>query len=187
MQALMQNNKDVANSVKILSKLLQKSLRQEKKIVTLKDEIEFITLYLKMQKLRFGDRFTYDVVVDEEVMHEQIISMIIQPIVENSFVHGIEAKSGPGHIDLIINIDEDKLYISIIDNGLGMSQERLVEVLSLMDVPSDKHIGLSNIKQRMKLYYGDDIMLNIQSKENVGTKVEICIPRIGSETNEPKI
>lgn len=181
MQALMQGNKEVAESVKILSRLLQKSLHQEKKIVSLKEELEFITLYLKMQQLRFGDRFTYEITYDDTIIDEKILSMIIQPIVENSFIHGIEGKSGPGHIEILIKIQNNNIVITIIDDGLGIEKEQLQIVKKLLKETSSTHIGLSNIQQRIELFYGENYGLSINSILNVGTKVVIVVPKIGSD------
>ena len=134
--------------------------------------------YLKIQQYRFGDRISYSIDVRCNIDHLKIMPLIIQPIVENAFVHGLETKEGEGEIRIIVE-KTDRLRIHVSDNGNGMSEEKLIEIRESLNDESKldrSNIGLSNVNQRIKLLYGDEYGITINSTENEGTKVIIELP-----------
>lgn len=176
MKSVMAGSLDVAEAIKILSKLLRKSLDETKEITTISEEIEFVELYLKIQKLRFGSRISYDINIQDQDLDLEIIPLIIQPLVENSFMHGIEKKIDNGHIQINIHSGEE-LIIEVVDDGVGMSRDTLESLQNNLNQESNMHIGLFNVQQRIKYFYGDEYGFTITSVEGVGTKVHIRLPR----------
>jgi len=143
--------------------ILRRQSRDE--LVPLSSELECLKQYLAIQKVRFSDRFSYVLDIEPEALSCKIPFLILQPIVENAVVHGIEPSLRPGVVILSGRISEGKLEISVEDNGVGCLPEEIKEGL-----------GISHVKERLKLHYGDDASFNIWSKPSVGTKVNICIP-----------
>ena len=140
--------------------------------IPLEKELDYMNSYLKLQKARFGDslKVEYDINVSGRIM---IPPLIIQPLVENSVVHGIRGKSGDGLIKLSINKENGGISINVWDNGKGISENKLNEILDL-NKPGRRSIGLININERLKRLYGSG--LNIKSKEDAETMVSMFIP-----------
>lgn len=169
---------EIEELVKMLAKIMRRNIEVGENLVSLKSEIELVESYLKIQKYRFGDKITFQIITLCEIDKYKILPLIIQPIVENAFVHGLESKEGQGEIKVTI-LEEEALVIIVEDNGVGIKDEdlkRLKENLTI-DVLRDKSsIGLSNVNQRIKLLYGEDYGINVISKIDEGTKVTITLP-----------
>lgn len=173
-KAAKSGGQELAEIVKKLSRLMRFSLETKMETIPLKKEIEFISMYLEIQKLRFQEKIHYEIIVEPGCENRAILPLIIQPIIENAFSHGIEMKEGQGEISIRIFKDRGKLLIAVQDNGLGISQSRLEEIENYLAgaVELDtQSIGLSNVHQRIQLYYGKDYGLKITSEEHVGTTV----------------
>lgn len=177
MKAICNNQTDIAQIVFLLSNLLRKSVNMTHEIIPLRKEIEIVSEYLEIQKFRFGDKLDFIIDIDEKLLDYKILPFTIQPMVENSIKHGIEQMIGNGIIKISINEANDSIEIKIIDNGLGMSKQKLEDLKSTLDTSELSNVGLRNVYQRLKLYYGDEFNLNIQSRENVGTEIILTIPR----------
>lgn len=179
MKARVNQQYDIEDLVKMLAKILRKNIQAGSQDVTIQTEIELVTCYLKIQQYRFGDRIQYSVDVDPELQQYNILPLILQPIVENSIVHGLEIKEGIGHIFITIRQEENLIKIVIEDDGLGMSEEKLALLRRRMNVKNQdgSHIGLGNVHQRIRLRYGEDYGVHISSNEGVGTKVEVELPK----------
>lgn len=178
MKARCSGESEIEELVKMLAKILRRNIQVGDKLVTLKSELELVEYYLKIQQYRFGDRIRYSIDIRCDIDFLKIMPLLIQPIVENAFVHGLETKEGQGIIRIIVE-RTDRLRIHIIDNGNGMSEDKLNEIIeSLNDFSklSRDHIGLNNVNQRIKLLYGDEYGISIKSKESEGTTVVIEIP-----------
>ncbi len=183
MKAFSDGNNEVATAIKLLGKSMRYVLNNMKtSSTTLDKEIDYIVTYLSIQLLRFEARLHYTLHIDDTIDPKsyQILPLLLQPIVENSISHGIEPTGREGHI--IIRIQKsvnDLLIAQIYDNGAGMSKERLSRVMDGLSAPpseSDHGIGLYNINNRIKLFYGEKYGLKIKSKENWGTLVTLIIP-----------
>ncbi|WP_080145909.1 histidine kinase [Marinilactibacillus piezotolerans] len=176
MKALKNKDREVAEIVTILSKLMRKALESKQGSTKLSEELEFIKTYLKIQKLRFGDQIEYTIVNDAE-QDPLIMPLIIQPIVENSFIHGIEPKVGKGMIKIRVHESHQQLIITIIDNGVGISEQTLERIRSSLEADHDTdHIGIANVHQRILYRYGPPYGLKIDSQAGKGTIVTISIP-----------
>lgn len=183
MKALMEGNPDVANAIKLLGKSMQYVLENTgTSSATLQKELNYISNYLAIQKLRFKDRVNYTLHVPEDLNLEacQILPLLLQPVVENSILHGLERAKYTGYIDIDVQTQEDELLIiKIRDNGLGMTEEVLAELNANIQNPKRKpnmSIGLYNINQRIKLFYGEAYGINIESQLKEGTIVTLTLP-----------
>lgn len=179
MKAFCNNDKETADLVKKLGKFMRRCLEIKNGEVTLRSELEFTNGYLELQSARFGDRVSYSI-YSEVSKDYMILPLVIQPIVENAFVHGIESCKDNGHIDIRVYYSGDNVIIDVKDNGIGMSNERLCELeekLRHNDTSSGKSIGLTNVNKRIKMYHGDRYGLSVQTKEGSGTMIRITLPR----------
>lgn len=128
---------------------------------------------------RFMDHISVEIDVDEDVLQNTIIKLILQPIVENAVFHGLEQKMGDGEVTVIIRRKlENYIMLLVKDNGCGMDEKKVQQLTQSLENNSTKSkgIGLANIYQRLKLFYGDDIVFEIKSKPGEGTRVMIVLP-----------
>lgn len=183
MQALADGNKEVARTIKLLAKILRHNLDATDQPVPLSDEIEAVSNYLDIQHLRFADRVSYDIMFMCNVECIGILPLLIQPLVENSFSHGLEDRKPGGFICITIDSDQnDDLIIKIRDNGCGMSEQKLEQLRERLATGTVEKfttsIGMVNVNQRIKLFYGEKYGIEIESKVNGGTEVTMRIPRV---------
>lgn len=148
--------------------------------VSLKDEISNIEEYINIQKLRYGNRFMGTIEIHEGVMECKLLKLSIQPIVENCIIHGFQNISWHGEIKITGIKRDDKLIITVSDNGRGMDSKTAGVILCEENLPN-KHdrfgsIGLANVNRRIKLNFGEEFGLSIESEENKGTTVTMVLP-----------
>ena len=163
-----------------LSYILRYTLKKANKIVRLSEEINHVKAYLEIQKVRFGERIQYNIDFDEEDSNVQIPFMALQVFVENAVLHGIEEKEQGGTINLSIKSRGEDMIITISDDGVRISVEKLCEIrneIKSRDKLDLDKVGINNVNKRMFHYYGEEYSINIDSKVKKGTKVEIIIPR----------
>jgi two-component system sensor histidine kinase YesM len=179
MKAFVKGDHDTAKIVKMLGKIMRRNLEVGDKPISLESEVELVKSYLEIQKMRFGEKINYTIQVLCNISQYYILPLLLQPIVENAFVHGLESKQGNGNIDITIRAEKDNFIIAIKDDGLGISEEKL-EYLNkcLEDFSSSgkKSIGISNVNQRIKLYYGEEYGMKVNSRVDEGTEVSIILP-----------
>ncbi|MFC3798825.1 sensor histidine kinase [Cohnella sp. GCM10012308] len=163
--------------------------------VTVRDELEHAQRYLQIMKMRLIDRLDWRIAADEGLMHVPIPKLIIQPLVENAILHGVESRIGPGSVTIQVSSGKPGVAtIAVIDDGLGMDEETLAKLMQKIEgggrQPSSKKgagVAMSNVQRRLKLYYpdaaGTGSGLRIESKAGVGTIVrfDITIPTGGVE------
>ena len=178
MKARASKQYDIEELVKMLAKILRKNIQAGSQDVEIQTEVELITCYLKIQQYRFGERIQYEIDMDPEMEHIRILPLILQPIVENSIVHGLEVKEGIGHIRISISRKDSDLLVVVEDDGVGMEKEQLEALRSNMNRRNENgtHIGMQNVHQRIRLRYGENYGLELDSASGVGTKVKIRIP-----------
>jgi two-component system sensor histidine kinase YesM len=163
-----------------LSKFFRLSISKGKNIIPLSDEIEHARNYLLIQKMRFGESFSYDIEVEPGLEKYFVVKLILQPIVENSIGHGLKEEE-PGVIRIRAYSEGDFIKFSIQDNGYGMTPEKVEELrLSLLDEKVYNGVGLKNVYQRLRIYYGEKANVEIASIEDEGTTVTIVIPKEGA-------
>ncbi|MHB8128581.1 MAG: sensor histidine kinase, partial [Mobilitalea sp.] len=185
MQALSTGNMNVVTSIKLLGKSMHYVLENTgTDSTTLDKELEYIEVYLSIQKLRFGDRINYCIQYpnDMNLNKYKILPLLLQPIVENAVIHGLERTKLNGQIVInISNTTNNILTIKIADNGHGMNAEKLEEInerINSASLDSTTSIGLYNINQRIKLLYGTKYGIIFTSQLNEGTTVTLTIPAI---------
>ena len=142
--AVIHNADDMAEMVMALSDTFKLSLNQGNKLIYVKDEIAKIKAYMKIQNMRYHGRFEFVLDVAEDIMDLKILSFILQPVVENSMYHGLEAKRGNGRISVKGYRDGDSLHFILSDNGVGIKDMAELE----------KGYGVRNIRERIRLFYG---------------------------------
>ncbi len=182
MQALTSGNRDVANSIKLLGKSMRYVLENTGTgFITLKKELDYIETYISIQKMRFGNRVNFDVKVAEGLTLEEnmILPFLIQPVIENAIVHGLEGITENGHIQLDLETAGEYLQITITDNGMGMDDDELQNLrnnIKKNTLNASTSIGLGNIDRRIKLCYGKEYGLSIHSTKHKGTYVTMKLP-----------
>jgi two-component system, sensor histidine kinase YesM len=168
---------EVVLMVSSLAKLFRISLSKGDEIISIRNEIEHIKSYLTIQKMRYKDKLDFEVEVDDSILSYKTIKIILQPLVENSIYHGIKNKDGAGLVRITGSRVGDKIVLSVIDNGIGMAPETL-EALLQKPVSSEQGsgMGVNNVNQRIKLYYGEEYGLQYESEPDQGTAVHIWLP-----------
>ncbi len=167
-----------------LSKFFRISISKGHDVIPLADEIEHARNYLLIQKLRFGNAFAYDIVVEPGLEKFYVVKLILQPILENSVGHGLK-EGEVGRIGIHAFLDGDFLKFEISDNGYGMMPSKVKELEdSLLDNTVYQGVGLKNVFQRIRIYYGEKANLLIHSEEDVGTVITIVIPKEGALRHE---
>lgn len=170
----------VAELVTDLSRLFRLGLHQGRDAVTVRDEMMHVTYYLKIQKIRFDEQLTWEINIPEHLLEYEIIKFILQPIVENAIYHGVKSKDEPGHISVTADESGDFLIFKVTDTGNGMSPEVLTRLKQRIQTDKLEGIelkgfGMWNVNQRIKLCYGELCGIEVESRENIGTKVTIRI------------
>lgn len=173
-QAENNNQPEIAQTVLNLSRMLRLSLKFGQIYTTVKDEIELVSRYLSLQQLRFGDLLNYEIQVDPEAENCMIPQYLMEPFIENAVVHGLYQKGG--RLDLSVKKEGNILKVLIIDNGVGISQEKLEALLSENSVHDKTSYAIFNIAERLKLLYGEQYVFKIESEVGEGTRVYIQIP-----------
>ncbi len=171
-------NEKAQNMIVALSRFFRISISRGKNIIPVEKELEHVKYYLQIQKMRFGNSFTYEVDAEDDVLSLPIIKLILQPIVENAIVHGLGEKPEEGSLIKIKGYKEGTfLCFAIEDNGFGMLPEKVEEIYhSFQDKTIHKGVGLSNVYQRVRIFYGEKSDVRIDSSLDKGTRIEIRIP-----------
>lgn len=183
MQARIHNQPDIEELAKMLAKIMRRNIQVSNTLQPLKSELKLVEYYLKIQDYRFHDRIHYRIETEGDIEPLKVMPLLIQPFVENAFVHGLEAKESGGEIVIRVEV-RSHLWITVTDNGCGMSMEKLDEVrrgLNDFENLDRTHIGICNVNQRIKLQYGEDYGVEFESKTGAGTKVCIKLPVLTSE------
>ncbi|MEE9235852.1 MAG: histidine kinase [Candidatus Acidoferrales bacterium] len=157
-----------------LSAILRRLLGKHDNFVRLREELEFIDDYLAIEMVRFGpEKLQFYKQVEEEALELFVPSMLLQPIIENSIRHGLGPRIEGGEIRLRAVRQDGRLLIEVEDNGVGIAEERIPEIYG-------SGIGISNVNERLKVLYGKDYSLRIESLPNLGTTIRIEIPEVSS-------
>jgi two-component system, sensor histidine kinase YesM len=167
-----------------LSKLFRLGINKGEQIITIQNEIEHITSYLTIQKMRYKDKFDFTIKIDPKILQMKTIKLILQPLVENAIYHGIKNKKEKGHIQIIGKKEKSEIILQVIDDGVGMTKDKVNKVFTTGE--SDSHasgIGISNINDRIKLYFGSKYNITCTSTPNKGTKIKISLPQIKEQSS----
>jgi two-component system sensor histidine kinase YesM len=186
MKAHTNGENEIANTVKSLGQLLRHNLEMGQEPVSLADEIMVVRKYLDIQRFRFGDKIDYNLPPPEETNDCSILPMILQPVVENAIIHGLENKLGKGTVTVRLEKGRKHLRLTVSDDGIGIELEKLQQLMRSLNEPDDEsnhHIGLRNVHQRLQLHYGSEFGLAIESEPREGTKVTIHFPDNGGTSH----
>ena len=179
MKAKINGQGEIAELAKMLAKIMRRNIQVGEAPQTLKTELQLVMYYLKIQDYRFHDRITSEIVVDEaETDGLMIMPLLIQPFVENAFAHGLEEKEADGKIIIRVEVKEE-LWISIEDNGKGMTKEKQQELMQQMNDFENldrTHIGVCNANQRIRLKYGEKYGVAFETEPGKGTKMILKLP-----------
>ncbi|WP_207976624.1 sensor histidine kinase [Metabacillus bambusae] len=176
--AMIKKQNQIKGLVDALSRLLSYSLRNTDELVSLEEELSIIKEYVKIQKVRYQD-FNFVIDIGTKIDDLKILKFLLQPLIENALIHGLSNIEGFGEIILSITMENKILYISVIDNGVGIASDRLSYIQDILNGESlDKHIGLKSIHERIKASYGINYGLNITSEVDKGTTMEVKLPII---------
>jgi two-component system sensor histidine kinase YesM len=184
-RAKMSGDETIYKMISSLSTLLRAGIYGDKRsLITIEEELKYVDYYLWLQKVRYEDRLTYTIdIQDDSILQCEIPRLIIEPIVENAIVHGVEKMSENASVSVTLFYDDEDLLIQVVDNGVGFDVSAVINNAGKGfngDIRREK-MGLNNTNQRIKLIYGESYGLNIQSQEN-NTKIEIRIPKRKLET-----
>ena len=170
------------NMVVSLSDFFRIVLSKGREIITLKEEEQHIRSYLEIQQVRYRDILEYDIQIPEELYQYKILKLTLQPLVENSLYHGIKTKRGKGTIYVTGRLEDDKIYLDVKDTGIGMSEAELASLRSKISKPckeTDSGFGLANVNERIRMHYGAEYGMTIESRLGEGTWVRVVIPAWG--------
>ena len=172
---------EISNSIGVLARILRYGIDNSNGIVTVQEETAWLKEYLFLQQIRLKNSFECVVSVEPEVLQQRIHKLLLQPFVENSIIHGFEGIDRSCRLTVKISAADNKgLEIIIYDNGIGMARE-LVDQMNrgIYNQASDKnHIGMENAINRIHMYYGEDVMVEIRSEENSYTEVRLRLPEL---------
>lgn len=178
-------NENIATMSLALGNMFRYAIKTPSEIVTLQDEINHVKDYVSIQAIRFSNKFTLTLDIPDELYQQKVLKLILQPLVENSFYHGLNYCTAGDTITIQAKRDSTILYITVSDNGQGMTQEVLDELRAKLSEEASftelghrnkQGIGLKNIHSRIELYYGRGYGLSITSTPGEGTSITIKIP-----------
>jgi two-component system sensor histidine kinase YesM len=170
-----------------LSQFFRLVLNKGREYITIEEEKTYIESYLEIQQVRYRDILDYEVRIPAELYQYKILKLTLQPLVENSLYHGIKYKRAKGTILVSGELRDGRIYFKVQDNGVGMEQEELEKLRSEIGKPckdTEKGFGLANVNERIRMYFGNEYGMTIDSTAGQGTCVEIVIPALTSEPAE---
>lgn len=175
------NDADAVKMVGALAKLFRISISRGHEFIKIKDEIQHAQSYLIIQSFRYRNQFSYSFHIDEELEDCLCNKITIQPLIENAIYHGIDRMVDEGEINITVcESDDNDILIIVEDNGVGMTQEQCEKILSKNRSDSGG-IGVKNVDDRLKIYFGEKYGLKIESELDVGTKVTVRMPKLRKE------
>ena len=178
-------NADAVKMVHALARLFRISISRGHELIPIAKELEHAESYLQIQMYRYKNQFTYTFDADPDCLGYYCNKITLQPIIENSINHGLDLMVEEGRIDVRVRFDGDDIVFSVQDNGVGMGPEQLEAIMQ--NGPTDRTgIGIKNVNDRLKIYFGRNYGLSITSEPDVGTCVEIRMPRIREGDYETK-
>ena len=166
--------------VSSLALFFRTSLNKGEDFITIGKELTHVESYMEIQGIRFEDKFSFEIESEESIKKYMCPKLIIQPLAENAVYHGMEGMYGDGEIIISAYEKNEKIYIDVIDNGEGMTEEQVEHIMNNKIVSSRRGsgIGVRNVDERLKLCFGNEYGITITSEIDEGTKVSICIPKV---------
>ncbi len=178
-----ERSKEAEEMVNTLARLFRISISKGHELIPIAKEVEHAKSYLKIQNYRYKNQFTYDFQVNENCCGYYCNKITLQPIIENAIYHGINRMVEEGSIHITIEETQDTILMSVTDNGVGMSTEQARDIL-LHESTEDTGIGIKNVHDRIRIYFGEEYGLTIESELDQGTTVRIVMPKIDGDAYE---
>ncbi|MDD6236542.1 MAG: sensor histidine kinase [Clostridiales bacterium] len=174
------NTDEVVEMTSALANLFRTSISKGDEIIPIQVEIDNITSYLTIQKMRYQDKLTYHIDVDDNIKKYKILKVVLQPLVENAILHGVKSKTTNGLIEIGAFETEDAVVFTVTDHGEGMTEEQLKNIFAPKKntVSRGSGIGVNNVNERIKLYFGEQYGLQFFSRYGEGTTVHVVIPKV---------
>lgn len=179
--AVIEGKAEIAEQVEALSDIFRHALSGGREVVTVEKEIEHLKNYILIQKNRFGDRLQVNIQVGDGTRECEVMKLILQPLVENAIVHGLESKMEGGTVRVIVKKEENILLYWVEDDGLGVNEDLINRCLKEKE---EEHnvFALKNIDERIKIKYGEGYGLSFHSAVGVGTRVEVRLPFVNGKS-----
>lgn len=176
--AMLKRTDETLLAIKSLANFYSIVLSKGQNIIPIEEEIENVKSYLTIQKIRYSEKFDYDIDIDSKILECKIIKLSIQPLVENSIKHGIRKLESKGHIEILGRITDEMVVISVIDNGVGFDENKIFKLLEIngSEQSGSNSFGIRSVDERIKLYFGDKYGLFIDYSRECGAAVEIHLP-----------
>ena len=179
--SLLGGRNEISEMIGALSKMMRSALGDTDTIIPISAEVEHCRNYLLLQKKRYEDQFDVSWNLPEEIYDYKTVRLILQPVVENAIYHGLKPLSNKGLLTVKGSVLDQFVELEVTDNGLGMSPQELQKLQDSLNsevIRENRHIGLSNVNQRLKLYFGEESGVFIRSQEGMGTSVTVRFPKI---------
>jgi sensor histidine kinase YesM len=170
---------NISKAVISLINMMQYSIGDSESTISVKKEIQYIKSYVRLTNLRFNNKFNLVNKIPEQYNNLKLLKFLLQPIVENAINHGFKDKAGIGTITMAAQGNGASVALSVTDDGAGIAKNKISEILrddEEVEEAALSHVGIKNIDRRLKLVYGEDYGITIQSECGVGTKVSMTIP-----------
>lgn len=168
-------NNDISDMAVTLADLLRATIKQDS-FITIDEELKSVRNYLFIQEYRFGDKVEASYQIDNLTRDYIIPNFILQPLVENAIIHGLEPKLGKGNLNIEIRMQEQGIFFCVSDDGVGMTPEEVRRTYEQCERDDGREsIGIKNVYRRLKIYYGAEGTLKIESAKDEGTKITFCL------------
>lgn len=179
-------NKDAVEMVNALARLFRISISKGHELIPVEKEVEHAKSYLQIQKFRYKNQFQYSFEVQESCLHYYCNKITLQPIIENAIYHGLNRMIDEGFIEIRIFEDGDDVVFTVEDNGVGMTKEQCESILHKEVKGQTGGIGIKNVNDRVKIYFGEQYGMTIESELDEGTKVSIRMPKLKEDSYETR-
>ena len=181
---LSRDTEKASDMITRLAELFRRCLKKGANEIMLSEELDAVRAYIGIQLVRFEDSLSVSESIDADAGKFKIIRMCLQPLVENAITHGVEPMDGVGKINISVKKEDNNIVIKVIDNGVGMTSERLDEVRAALEKGSDEKgktgIGMINVNRRVKLLYGEKYGLSVDSEKGKGTCITLTVPAVSN-------
>lgn len=179
MNLLLKGDKETAEIIKLFGESFRIMISEENELVTIKDELNFVKTYFQIQKYRYGEKLNIKFNIEERALESHISKFLLQPLIENAIYHGLELKDGPGLVEVVVAEEDGYIDIKVTDDGVGIAADKLAELIEALDEDNvkNRNYALRNINKRIKLLYGEKAEFFIKSKPDIGTSVDIRLPK----------
>lgn len=176
--AMMNDNQKVIQISEALAGYYRLSVSKGREVISLREDLQILKNYMIIQQIRYRDMYKIHYDVDEACLDNRIPKLVLQPLVENALYHGLRAKGENGNIFVNIHEIEGKVRIIIRDDGVGMSPERIQEILTEERRGEIASFGLWGTLERIRIYYGSESRSSVESTLGQGTTIQLIIPEV---------